>query len=71
VDRAFPKGTAITHAAAAFKAPGFTRIPLRNEFCDAKLCYPQLGAVIVYRDYSHISAEYSRALAPFVDRRLS
>jgi hypothetical protein len=71
VDHAFPKGTAITHAAAAFKAPGFTRIPLRNEFCDAKLCYPQLGDVIVYRDYSHISAEYSRALAPFVDGHLS
>lgn len=71
VDHAFPKGTAITHAAAAFKAPGFTRIPLRNEFCDAKFCYPQLGDVIVYRDYSHISAEYSRALAPFVDGRLS
>ncbi|WP_258064282.1 acyltransferase family protein [Arthrobacter sp. ZGTC131] len=71
VDKAFPKGTAITHAAASLKAPGFTRIPLRSEFCDAKLCYPQLGAVIVYRDYSHISAEYSRALAPFVDRQLS
>jgi hypothetical protein len=71
VEKAFPRGTAITHAAANFKAAGFTRIPLRNEFCDAKLCYPQLGAVIVYRDYSHISAEFSRALAPFVDRQLS
>lgn len=71
VDHAFPKGTAITHAAATFKSPRFTRIPLRSEFCDAKLCYPQLGAVIVYRDYSHISAEYSRALAPFVDGHVS
>ncbi|KRE50363.1 acyltransferase [Arthrobacter sp. Soil736] len=71
VDQAFPKGTAITHAASTFKSPRFTHIPLRSEFCDAKLCYPQLGAVIVYRDYSHISAEYSRALAPFVDGRVS
>lgn len=71
VHQAYPEGAVITRAASDLKSPGFTRIPLRSEFCDAERCYPQLGGVIVYRDYSHISAEYSRALAPFVDGHIS
>ncbi|MBT1001394.1 acyltransferase [Paenarthrobacter sp. DKR-5] len=71
VAAAFPSATmAITHAAEAFHAPGFEHVRLRAQFCDAKLCYPQVGSVIVYRDYSHISAEYSRALAPYVSAQL-
>lgn len=49
---------------------GVTRIKLRDQFCDATLCYPVVGSVIVYRDYSHISAAYAQALAPFIEAQL-
>lgn len=41
-------------------------LDLDSQFCDDEWCYPVVGDVVVYRDYSHISAEYSRALMPWV-----
>lgn len=70
VDKAIPANTAITNAAKAASSEGVKRISLRNQFCDDKLCYPVVGEVIVYRDYSHLSAEYARALAPYIAKQL-
>ena len=41
-------------------------IDLSAQFCDADTCYPVVGDLIVYRDYSHISADYARALVPYL-----
>ena len=70
VSKAIPPNTAITNAAKAMSAEGLTRISLHNQFCDDRLCYPAVGSVIVYRDFSHISAEYARALAPHIATQL-
>lgn len=70
ISQAFPDTMNITKAAELMSAKGMTRIKLRDYFCDAKLCYPVVGSVIVYRDYSHVSADYSRALAPFIEAQL-
>ncbi|MEV9641428.1 acyltransferase family protein [Mammaliicoccus sciuri] len=37
---------------------------LTDYFCDDKTCYPVIGNIIVYRDNNHITAEYSKSLAP-------
>ncbi|NYE94879.1 peptidoglycan/LPS O-acetylase OafA/YrhL [Psychromicrobium silvestre] len=71
VDKAYPAGAAITHAATKMSTSGIIRVPLRDQFCDKKLCYPQIGSVIVYRDLSHLSFDYSRALAPYIDSVLN
>lgn len=41
-------------------------IDLSDHFCDADTCYPVVGDLIVYRDYSHIAADYARALVPYL-----
>lgn len=39
-------------------------------FCDEKTCQPVIGNVLVYRDYHHITATYSRTLAPALEKHL-
>ncbi|WP_445153919.1 acyltransferase family protein [Arthrobacter sp. Hor0625] len=68
--KAYPDNTAIGRAGAAMSREGVKQVTLREQFCDEKLCYPVVGSVIVYRDYSHISAEYSRALVPYISKQL-
>jgi peptidoglycan/LPS O-acetylase OafA/YrhL len=46
--------------------PGTGVIDLTDLFCDADLCHTVIGGVIVYWDGSHISATFSRSLAPFL-----
>ncbi|MCU6481890.1 acyltransferase family protein [Arthrobacter sp. A2-55] len=70
VAQALPANMNITKAAEQAAKDGVIRVQLRKEFCDSKWCYPVVGSVIVYRDYSHISAEYSRALVPYLDLQL-
>lgn len=68
---AFPPSMAITQAATtAEQQHRVVRIAMRDHFCDQDWCYPQVGSVIVYRDFSHLSQEYAAALAPYVDRQL-
>ncbi len=53
--------------AAAVEAaadPQVRLIDLTSAFCDDETCYPVVGDVVAYRDYSHLSAEYARLLAP-------
>lgn len=68
--QAIPATMNITKAAETAAKHGVIRIKLREQFCDAHWCYPVVGSVIVYRDYSHLSASYARALVPFVDAQL-
>ncbi|TDD72985.1 acyltransferase [Jiangella aurantiaca] len=44
---------------------------LTDRFCDDEYCYPVVGDVIVYRDYSHLTREYAAALAPVLGERLN
>ena len=69
--QANPANMNITNAARRMSAHGVTELTLLHQFCDATWCYPQVGSVIVYRDYSHLSADYSRALAPYIDAQLT
>lgn len=41
-----------------------THIDLSNAFCSSDRCEPIVGNVFVYRDDDHITATYSRTLAP-------
>jgi hypothetical protein len=53
-------------AAVSMDDPRVHVIDLTDRFCDSRMCYPVVGDVIVYRDYSHLSGEYSEALAPYI-----
>ncbi|RIQ19610.1 acyltransferase family protein [Jiangella rhizosphaerae] len=53
-------------AAAEDAGDGVHLIDLTDQFCDDEHCYPLIGDVIVYRDFSHLSREYSRALSPYI-----
>ena len=70
VSQAVPGTMFITKAAEEMAGHGVTQIKLRDQFCDAQWCYPVVGSVIVYRDYSHLSLDYSKALTPYVDAQL-
>ena len=39
-------------------------------FCDEDTCKPVIGNVLVYRDHHHITATYSRTLAPGLEKHL-
>ena len=55
---------------AAATAANIPVVDLTDLFCDLGTCFSQVGDVIVYRDRSHLSIEYARMLAPFLDSRL-
>ena len=57
---------AIAEAAAASDDPLVHLIDLTDRFCDATTCYPVVGDMIVYRDFSHLSGEYATALVPYL-----
>jgi peptidoglycan/LPS O-acetylase OafA/YrhL len=57
-------------AAVAMGDPLVHLIDLTDQFCDSRLCYPVVGDLIVYRDYSHLSGEYSQALAPYISEQV-
>lgn len=68
--QAIPSTMAITRAAEQASKDGITRIELSKFFCDARWCYPVVGSVIVYRDYPHLSVEYSKALVPYIEPQI-
>lgn len=45
---------------------GVRLLDLSDRFCGDELCYGVLGDVLVYRDWSHISDEFSALLGPYV-----
>jgi peptidoglycan/LPS O-acetylase OafA/YrhL len=52
------------------RPPNVHFIDLSQYFCDEQHCPPAIGNVIVYCDDSHITATYSRSLAPMLERQL-
>jgi len=69
---AVPRSRAVVPdlAVTAAKDANVPVIDLTDLFCDATSCFSRVGDVIVYKDRSHLSTEYSKLLAPFVDQRL-
>ena len=61
---------AIADAAASADDPRVHLVDLTDQFCDDTTCYPVVGDMIVYRDYSHLSAEYSEALVPYITEQV-
>jgi len=45
-------------------------IDLSHYFCDATRCPPVIGGVLVYKDLTHITSEYAKTLAPYLEREI-
>ncbi|MFP5333974.1 MAG: acyltransferase family protein [Actinomycetes bacterium] len=67
-DRALP-GDVMLQAAERLDDPALRVVDLSDRFCDDSMCYPVVGNVIVYRDFSHLSAEYASLLVPYLAER--
>lgn len=57
-------------AAKAMGSPKVRLIDLTDHFCDADRCYGVVGNVAVYYDANHLNGEFSRLMAPFIERKL-
>ncbi|ALO66308.1 hypothetical protein AS189_07160 [Arthrobacter alpinus] len=57
-------------AVGGMASPHVRLIDLTDHFCDAKLCYAVVGNVAVYYDNNHLNGEFSRLMAPFIERML-
>ncbi|MEX2107949.1 MAG: acyltransferase family protein [Solirubrobacterales bacterium] len=55
---------------AAKAAPDTHLIDINSEICPDKLCRAVIGNALVWRDKSHLSATFSRTLAPVIERGL-
>ncbi|MCU1412359.1 MAG: hypothetical protein JWR04_3066 [Rhodoglobus sp.] len=56
----------LADAAAALPRPGLSTVDLDDLFCSATTCYPVIGGVLVYVDYSHFGATFGASLAPYL-----
>jgi len=54
--------------AVAGAPDGVHLIDLTDRFCDQERCYAVVGDVMVYRDSSHLTQEYSTLLMPYLGR---
>ena len=72
VDCALPRSEALVADPYADAAASLGRpvLDLSDQFCDSSWCYAVVGGVVVYVDYSHLTAEYSSLLAPAIYRQL-
>lgn len=71
LSEAIPANMVITKAADEWSKKGVIQIDLQDKFCDDTWCYPVVGSMIVYRDYSHLSEAYARALVPYIEAQLT
>ncbi len=62
---------AATVAAGRTTSPGLHLVDLTDLFCDDRTCYTAIGGAVVYWDANHLSAQYSRTLAPFLAEELT
>lgn len=63
---AVQKNLVLAAAAEKLKARKVLYMPMRDFFCDATVCYAVVGGLITYRDNTHLSREYSTAMAPYI-----
>ena len=61
--------TAVT-AVASLHSPRYESVDMTDFFCDRSDCEPVIGGVRVYSDNDHITAAYSRTLAPYLLRKV-
>ena len=57
---------AATVAAARVASRHIREIDLTDYFCDHATCYAAIGNAMVYCDCNHMSAQFSRSLAPYL-----
>jgi hypothetical protein len=62
---------AATTAFQQLSSPRIHLIDLSSFFCDKSTCYTAIGGAVVYWDANHLSAQYSRSLAPFLLGKLT
>jgi hypothetical protein len=67
---ALPRDPA-TVAAAQSSSPRIAVIDLSDFMCDASLCYPVVGGVLVHRDEEHLTRLFSTTLGPFLLRAVN
>jgi peptidoglycan/LPS O-acetylase OafA/YrhL len=60
----------LVSAAGLMNSPRVKLVDLTDHFCDAARCYAVVGNVGVYYDADHLNGEFSRLLAPFIERKL-
>ncbi len=53
-------------AVVSMHEPRVHLVDLTDRFCDDRRCYPVVGNLIVYSDSSHLTTDYSTALAPYL-----
>ena len=53
-------------AVVSMHEPRVHVVDLTDRFCDDRRCYPVVGNLIVYSDSSHLTTDYSTALAPYL-----
>jgi peptidoglycan/LPS O-acetylase OafA/YrhL len=74
---AFPRADAEVRDAgnpmveAAHSVPGVSLVDLTDVFCDPSLCHAVIGGLIVYFDSHHMTATFSRTLAPIVGAKIT
>jgi hypothetical protein len=58
-------------AARAVSSSRVRFVDLTPFFCDARLCYPVVGGVLVYRDIGHMTDAFSVSLGPYLLRAVA
>ena len=51
---------------AAAATPGIRTLSLLPYVCDADTCHTVIGGLVVYFDDHHLTASFSRSLAPYL-----
>ena len=59
-----------TTAARRMNSKRIHVIDMSRYFCDATRCPPVIGGVLVYKDLTHITSEYGKTLAPYLEREI-
>jgi hypothetical protein len=60
--QALPPDPAIA-AAEQIKAP---TIDLSRYFCDERDCFPVIGGVLAYKDFTHVTPAFAKTLGPYL-----
>lgn len=58
-------------AARRVRSRRIALVDMTRWFCDARVCYPVIGGILVHKDTSHVTATYGRTLAPFLAAKLA
>jgi peptidoglycan/LPS O-acetylase OafA/YrhL len=61
---------ALTEAVGHVHSDRIRLIDLSDFFCDTTTCYAAIGGALVYWDRDHMSAQFSRSLAPYLLDRI-